>query len=82
MTVCCHVHPALNILWFFLSFTIVCSMMVELCLRALKFYWSVLQIVYIVSEIPYILESNPHLNLMRTSFCRFLKRKKKVSLRF
>jgi hypothetical protein len=25
---------------------------------------------------PYILESNPHPNLIRTSFCRFLKRKK------
>ena len=34
-------------------------------------------------EIPYILESNPHPNLIRTSFCRFLKRKKKkVSSRF
>ena len=28
-------------------------------------------------NIPYILESNPHPNLIRTSFCRFLKRKKK-----
>ena len=28
-------------------------------------------------KLPYILESNPHLNLIRTSFCRFLKRKKK-----
>ena len=28
-------------------------------------------------EIPYILESNPHPNLIRTSFCRFLERKKK-----
>ena len=28
--------------------------------------------------IPYILESNPHPNLVRTSFCRFLKRKKKL----
>ena len=28
--------------------------------------------------IPYILESNPHPNLIRTSFCRFLKRKKKL----
>jgi len=26
----------------------------------------------------YILESNPHPNLIRTSFCRFLKRKKKL----
>jgi len=25
--------------------------------------------------LPYILESNPHPNLIRTSFCRFLKRK-------
>jgi len=34
---------------------------------------------YIVtSEVPYILESNPQPNLIRTSFCRFLKRKKKV----
>ena len=28
--------------------------------------------------IPYILESNPHPNLIRTSLCRFLKRKKKL----
>ena len=27
-------------------------------------------------QIPYILESNPHPNLFRTSFCRFLKREK------
>jgi len=27
-------------------------------------------------NIPYILEANPHPNLIRTSFCRFLKRKK------
>ena len=32
-------------------------------------------------NIPYILD-NPHPNLIRTSFCRFLKRKKKVSSRF
>ena len=30
-------------------------------------------------NIPYILESNPRRNLIRTSFCRFLKRKKKKS---
>ena len=28
-------------------------------------------------SLPYILESNPRTNLIRTSFCRFLKRKKK-----
>jgi len=28
--------------------------------------------------IPYILESNPHPNLICTSFCRFLKKKKLV----
>jgi hypothetical protein len=28
-------------------------------------------------EILYILESNPHLNLIHTSFCQFLKRKKR-----
>ena len=28
--------------------------------------------------IPYILESNPHPNIIRTSFCRFLKRKIKL----
>jgi len=33
-------------------------------------------------QVPYILESNPHPNLFRTSFCPFLKRKKKVSSRF
>ena len=27
-------------------------------------------------QLPYILKSNPHPNLIRTSFCRFLKRKK------
>jgi len=32
-------------------------------------------------ELPYVLESNPHPNLIRTSFCRFLKRKN-VSSRF
>jgi len=30
-------------------------------------------------QIPYILESNPHPNLIHTSFCRFLKRKKDSS---
>jgi hypothetical protein len=35
-------------------------------------------IVCSVSVLPYILESNPHPNLIRTSFCRFLKRKKKL----
>ena len=30
------------------------------------------------SNVPYILESNPHPNLIRTSFCRFLKRKRKL----
>ena len=29
-------------------------------------------------DIPYILQSNPHPNLIRTRFCRFLKRKKKL----
>ena len=33
-------------------------------------------------QLPYILESNPHPTLIRTSFCRFLKQKKKVSSRF
>ena len=32
----------------------------------------------LVPEIPYILESNSHPNLIRTSFCRFLKRKTKL----
>ena len=32
--------------------------------------------LYFSAYIPYILESNPHLNLICTSFCRFLKRKK------
>ena len=31
--------------------------------------------------LPYILESNPHSNLIRTIFCRFLKRKKKKLFR-
>jgi len=29
-----------------------------------------------IHHIPYILESNPHPNLIRASFCRFLKQKK------
>jgi hypothetical protein len=29
-------------------------------------------------NVPYILESNPHPNLIRTSFCLFLKRNKKL----
>jgi len=33
------------------------------------------------TKLPHILESNPHPNLIRTSFRRFLKRKK-VSSRF
>jgi len=32
-------------------------------------------------DMPYILESNPHPNLIRTSFCRFLKLKTKTKLR-
>jgi len=35
--------------------------------------WRNISTIYI----PYILESNPHPNLIRTSFYRFLKRKKK-----
>jgi hypothetical protein len=35
-----------------------------------------------IEQLPYILQSNPHTNLIRTSFCRFLKQKKKVSSRF
>ena len=31
-----------------------------------------------LGEVPYIFKSNPHPNLLRTSFCRFLKRKKLV----
>jgi len=30
--------------------------------------------------VPYVLESNPHPNLIRASFCRFLKRKIKLVL--
>jgi len=33
-------------------------------------------ITQIVTHLLYILEPNPHPNLIRTSFCRFLKRKK------
>ena len=29
-------------------------------------------------DVPYILKSNPHPNLIQTRFCRFLKRKKKL----
>jgi len=32
-------------------------------------------------KIQYILESNPHPNLIPTSFCRFLKRKRKKLVR-
>ena len=31
---------------------------------------------HVEHRLPYFLESNPHPNLIRTSFCRFLKRKK------
>jgi len=31
-------------------------------------------------QLPYILVSNPHPNLIRTSFCRVLKRKKKLAV--
>ena len=34
------------------------------------------QVIIINDTLPYILESNPHPNLIRTSFCRFLKQKK------
>jgi hypothetical protein len=34
------------------------------------------------NEIPYILESNPHPNLIHTQFWQFLKTEKNVSLRF
>ena len=37
--------------------------------------------VQALRKFPYILESNPHPNLIRTSFCRFLKRKKKKLVR-
>ena len=44
-------------------------------------YWRHSAELAIVHEertvLPYILKSNPHPNLIRTSFCRFLKRKKK-----
>ena len=33
-------------------------------------------IIISLKQVPYILESNPHPNLIHTSFCRFLKRKK------
>jgi len=32
-----------------------------------------------LAHVPYILESNPHPNLIRTSFWRFLRRKKKLA---
>ena len=35
----------------------------------------------LIRVIPHILESKPHPNLIRTSFCRFLKRKKKKLVR-
>jgi len=37
--------------------------------------------MYVCIYIPYILESNPHPNLIRISFCRFLKRKRKKLVR-
>ena len=33
---------------------------------------------FLTNHVPCILESNPHPNLIRTNFCRFLKRKKKL----
>ena len=41
-------------------------------------HWDRLIIPLVATKLPYILESNPHPNLIRTSFCRFLKRKKKL----
>jgi len=48
-------------------------------LRSL-YYCNVYLVVAILSfnKVPYILESNPCPNLIHTSFCRFLKRKKKL----
>ena len=40
------------------------------------YYYVSLKITHNLEHLPYILESNPHPNLIRTSFCRFLKRKK------
>ena len=49
----------------------------EICLQTLlKKATNVTSLTQAVIYIPYILESNPHPNLIRTSFCRFLKRKK------
>jgi hypothetical protein len=40
--------------------------------------WPFLLPFALSNYVPYIRESNPHPNLIRTGFCRFLKRKKKL----
>ena len=42
--------------------------------------WCMLKVL-LKLKLPCILESNPHPNLIRASFCRFLKRKKKKLVR-
>jgi len=39
------------------------------------------QIQWDKADVPYILESNPHPNLIPISFCPFLKRKRKMLVR-
>jgi len=46
--------------------------------QVLKTCKSVVHYTAVKLKLPYILESNPHPNLICTSFCRFFKRKKKL----
>jgi len=45
------------------------------------FHRNVFSCTVTVCYVPYILEFNPHPNLFRTSFCRFLKQTKKKLIR-
>ena len=49
------------------------AVIVEVLIQTLR-----TQVTPQLNTVPYILESNPHPNLIRTSFCRFLKGKKKL----
>jgi len=50
------------------------SVLPSICYTFLTAHFSIFPSSHL-AEVPYILESNPHPNLIRTSFCRFLKRK-------
>jgi succinate dehydrogenase/fumarate reductase cytochrome b subunit len=53
---------------------IICCVYVCVCVCLCEH--AVKSMLFFHTDLPYILESNLHPNLIRTSFCRFLKRKK------